>query len=387
MTMKTMNKKFRSYNQYQLKVLSDTVCDRIEDLLSALDISEYKIFEKMISMACPIHGGDNDSAFNLYHKGDNYRGNWKCRTHGCEQYFKSSVLGFIRGVLSRNQYYWSKNGDDMVSFNEAIDFAIQFSKYDPSKDKQSKKLKEKKDFILTVKNITSEISLPNNLIPRESVKANLAIPSQYFLTRGFTANILIKYDVGDCADITKEMFNRAVVPIYDNDMKGMIGCTGRSIYDKCHKCSSFHDPNNKCPDRDYSWQYCKWKHSKNFKTQDSLYNYWFAQKYIKELKSVILVESPGNVWRLEEAGIHNSVALYGSSLNDKQKMLLDISGAMKIITIMDNDDAGHNAAKTIASKCNRIYNIKNIVLATNDLADMTVDEINNTIKPQIEEYN
>lgn len=99
--MEQVMKKSRSYDQYQLKELSYLVCDNIEDLFSVLNISSYKISGNMISMSCPIHGGDNDSALNLYHEGDSYRGNWKCRTHQCEQVFKSSIIGFIRGCLSR----------------------------------------------------------------------------------------------------------------------------------------------------------------------------------------------------------------------------------------------------------------------------------------------
>ena len=92
------------------------------------------------------------------------------------------------------------------------------------------------------------------------------------------------------------------------------------------------------------------------------------------------------MWRLEESGIHNSVALFGSSLGQRQKMLLDISGAMNIITIMDNDSAGQEAANQINIKCGRTYNIKNITINYNDIAEMTVDQIKNEIIPQIPEY-
>ncbi|NDC71851.1 MAG: hypothetical protein EBZ62_00150, partial [Sphingobacteriia bacterium] len=53
--------------------------------------------------------------------------------------------------------------------------------------------------------------------------------------------------------------------------------------------------------------------------------------------TAIIVESPGNVWRLEENGIHNSVALFGSSLSDRQtdltwdNKLLTAREAMEII--------------------------------------------------------
>lgn len=382
-----MAKKYHSYDQHQLKHLSDLVCDDIENLLSTLGIEDFKMFDKMATMSCPIHGGDNDSAFNLYHQGDSYRGNWKCRTHGCETTFKSSIIGFIRGCLS-HQNGWNKPGDDVISFNEALQFAINFSKHDPIKNKQSKKAKEKNTFVNTVKSITPEIRTQTEpSVPRRIVQQHLAIPSQYFLNRkhGFSKEILIKYDVGDCIVSGKEMNGRAVVPVYDNDMKGMIGCTGRSIADKCGSCNHYHSSAN-CPEESIRWIYSKWRHSKNFKTQEYLYNYWYAKDFIMDSKTVILVESPGNVWRLEESGIHNSLAIFGSSLSPKQKMLLDISGAMNIITIMDNDDAGKDAVKKIAEKCGRTYNLKNIQITANDIAEMTFEQVQNIILPQIQEY-
>lgn len=383
--IKQKMKKYLSYNQHQLKHLSDVICDDIEGLLQALGIDEYKLLDKMVTMTCPIHGGDNDSAFNLYHKGDSYRGNWKCRTHGCEEIFKSSIIGFIRGCLSHSNG-WSKPNDPMVSFNDALKFAINFSKQDISNIKISKKIKEKHNFINTIQNLSSEKTNQNQLVPRQLVKKSLDIPSSYFISRGFSKDILIKYDVGECRGYGKEMSGRAVVPIYDNDMKGMIGCSGRSIFDKCTKCSSYHDSSKDCPQDKDKWLFSKWKHSKNFKTQECLYNFWFAKDTILKSKTVILVESPGNVWRLEEAGIHNSVALLGSSLSNKQKMLLDISGAMNLITIMDNDDAGQKAAKNIYEKCHRTYNIKNINIPSSDIAEMTLSEITQHITPLITGY-
>jgi 5S rRNA maturation endonuclease (ribonuclease M5) len=274
----------------------------------------------------------------------------------------------------------------MVSFNDALKFAISFSKQDIANIKISKKVKEKHNFVNTVQNLSSEKTNSYPLVPRQLVKKSLDIPSSYFMSRGFSKDILFKYDVGECRGHGKEMSGRAVVPIYDNDMKGMIGCSGRSVFDKCSICSSYHDNNKDCPlDKD-KWLFSKWKHSKNFKTQECLYNFWFAKDTILKSKTVILVESPGNVWRLEEAGIHNSVAILGSSLSNKQKMLLDISGAMNLITIMDNDDAGQKAAKNIHEKCNRTYNIKNINIPSSDIAEMTLSEINQHITPLITGY-
>ena len=91
------------------------------------------------------------------------------------------------------------------------------------------------------------------------------------------------------------------------------------------------------------------------------------------------------MWRLEESGIHNSVALFGSSLHDKQKLLIDLSGAMNIYLLMDNDEAGKKASQNIFEKCYKTYNIFNIEIDHNDVAEMRVGEVIDIIIPQIKD--
>jgi len=381
--MKTImkNKSYLSYNQFQLKHLSDVLCDDITNLLEALGVDLYKDFGKMIAMSCPVHGGDNESAFNLYHQGEHYRGNWKCRTHKCEETFKGSIIGFIRGCISHSKYGWQKPGDEMCSFQEALQFATDFTKQDLKSIKISKKAKEKNSFINSVRYIKNTNSSILNKVNRSFIRQNLSIPSEYFVSRGFSSEILQKYDIGECTNPDKEMYNRAVAPIYDNDHKYMIGCTGRSIFEKCENCKGFHEVSVVCPSKEEAWKYSKWKHSYKFKSEEHLYNFWFAKDSIKESSTVILVESPGNVWRLEEAGIHNSVAIFGSSLSDRQKMILDTSGAMTIFTLMDNDDAGIKAENQIINKCEKTYNIKKIPFNYPDIGSMTIAQIQQEISP------
>jgi hypothetical protein len=362
--MKTMTKKSYSYDQFQLNAISNVACDRIEDLLKTLDIHDYRLMDRMITLTCPIHGGDNESAFNLYHQGDDYRGNWKCRTQQCESTFRSSLIGFVRGCLSHNKYGWKQPGDKMATFAESVDFIVKFTEHNLDDIKVSKKQKEKDAFVSTVKVLSSPDPKPVRVITRGMITKSLQIPSPYFLNRNFSSEILTKYDVGDCSVEGKEMVNRAVVPIYDHDHKFMIGCSGRST-------------NNSVP---------KWKHSDGFKAEECLYNYWYAKDFIKKTFVVVLVESPGNVLRLEESGIHNSVALFGSSLKDKQKILLDISGAMTIITIMDSDEAGKKAAEQIRTKCNKTYNVINLTIDYPDVAEMNTESIKKDILPTIERY-
>jgi 5S rRNA maturation endonuclease (ribonuclease M5) len=380
-------KKFPSNDQNKLKVVCDELCDNIEVLFQSLGIEDYKLSPKMITSKCPIHDGDNPSALNLYHTGDNYRGNWKCRTHNCEQFFKSSIIGFVRGIISKEKYNWNKDGDTMCSFKEAVDFCLDFLKKDIHDFKVSNKDKDKIAFTNIVNCIQNKEKQAPSGISRHQVKKTLEYPCKYFLERGFDSKVLDRYDVGICNKPDKPMFNRAVVPIYDNEYQFLVGCTGRSIFEKCEKCNSYHNPSNQCPSSDDSWKYSKWKHNMDFKSQNHLYNYWFAKDHIQTQRYAIVVESPGNVWRLEEAGIKNSVAIFGSSLSNNQKMILDISGAMSLILIMDQDDAGKKAAKQITEKCNRTYNVHNIDINYPDVAAMTKEQIQLELIPKIEKLS
>ena len=380
MTMKTES---HLNDQFKLKVLCDDLCDEIESLLDHFDL-DYKSNGKMMSMCCPIHGGDNPSAISLYYTGDNYRGNWKCRTHNCEKIFKGSIIGFIRGIISAKKYKWEKSGDKFCSFKEAVDFASKFLNKDLNTIKISGSEKNKKTFAALVGYIHNEKEKQTKSIKRESIVKSLSIPAQYFIDRRYSSEILRKYDIGLCEKSGKEMSARVVVPIYDNDYQYMVGCSGRSIFEQCKRCGSYHNPNQSCPEENQRWIYSKWRHSKDFKSQNHLYNFWFAKEHIISSATAIIVESPGNVWRLEENGIHNSVAIFGSSMSDRQKVLLDSSGAMNLVVLTDNDEAGKKAADQIKQKCQNTYKIYIPTISKGDIGEMNSDEIDNEIKPLLE---
>lgn len=382
--MKTMTKtKSHLNDQLKLKIICDEVCDNIEALLDSFAI-DYRVQSKMIVMPCPIHGGDNASALNLYPEGESYRGNWKCRTHNCEKVFMGSILGFIRGIISSNNFGWRKPGDKMASFQEAVDYALQFIKQDLSNIYISKTDREKKQFTNVINYLNKPEEKNISRVTREQIIKSLTIPAQYYLDRHYSSKILCKYDVGLCDRPGKEMTDRVVVPIYDNNYTYMVGCSGRSIYEKCPQCKSYHNPTNSCPSSEDSWKYCKWKHNIDFKSQNHLYNFWFAKEHILSSSTAIIVESPGNVWRLEENGIHNSVGIFGSSLSDRQKIILDSSGAMNIVILTDNDEAGNKAAEQIKNKCQNTYRIFIPKISKNDIGEMNSDEINNEIKTFLE---
>lgn len=149
-------------------------------------------------------------------------------------------------------------------------------------------------------------------------------------------------------------------------------------------CKSHHNPKDSCPSPENAWKYPKWKHNADFKSQNTLYNFWFAKEHILNSSTAIIVESPGNVWRLEENGIHNSVAMFGSSLSDRQKILLDSSGAMNLVILTDNDEAGHKAAQQIKQKCQNTYRVFIPPISESDVGEMNSEQINEQIKKYLE---
>ena len=384
---KSRSKKF--YNQAELYALQAKASERLEELLDYFGIVLERR-SKFYVGTCPIHGGDNDSAFNIFHQGDAMVGNWRCFSRNCHKHFHATLIGLVRGLLSAQKYGWtSVNEEDKeCSFQEAVEFLVKFTgTKDLSKLDIDYGKVEKLRFASKITNIYSRQHPKRILqVEREQVKNILNIPSEYFLSRGFSREILIKYDVGDCPsqERKKEMFRRAVAPVYDEEHKMMIGCTGRSIYnDPCPMCNYYHSPLEKCPQEGYKWQYTKWRNSKGFPGEDYFYNYWFAKDHIRKTGVAVIVESPGNVWKLEEVGVHNSIATFGAHLTDGQRNILDNSGALALIVLTDPDAAGTVALREIEKSCSKAYAIYSPRFSPHDIADTSTKILDTKLIPFI----
>lgn len=359
----------------QINEITDLAIDRIHDIYDYFDI-QYKENPKLIRSKCFIHGGDNDSALNLYPHGD-VLVHYKCRTHQCEKYFGQSFISMIRGFLSHAKYGWEGPDDETVSYDETIKFLLEFLNVQ-TKSLSAVNVGDKLKFSSQSKFWEEPSKVLNSGPTKEQVRKKLIIPSKYFLTRGFSREILNKFDVGESLKKNVKMINRAIVPIYDINHT-YVGCTGRSIFEKC-KCGFFHDPENQSHPK-----YTKWMNSAGFNKEKHLYNLNNAKPFILKTGVCVVVESPGNVWKLEEAGILNSVALLGASMNDDQKSLLDASGAMTLYCLMDNDSAGQAGANEIYKKTHRCYKVIKDFCNT-DVAESNKEELE-TLKESIENEN
>ncbi len=128
----------------------------------------------------------------------------------------------------------------------------------------------------------------------------------------------------------------------------------------------------------------KWKNNYGFAKSQYLYGFYQNKEDIVRTKTVVLVEGQGDVWRLWEAGIRNAVGLFGTSLSAAQLFTLRTACIVNLVVILDNDPAGIIAREKINTTCSNIFNIINIETSSNDVGDMTIQEINEQIKPNLE---
>ena len=338
----------------ELAVLSHKVALRMEDLLDLFGVEYFRQYDR-ITCVCPIHeGADIPQAFTITME-DKYFGCWRCWTHGCEEKFLHTPIGLIRGLLS------SRKGKE-VSFQKAVNFSLEFvssSVEDLAKESHDFKVEK----VTTPSDPLKNRHIPDSAIARKTVRNSLARPVKYYLNRGYSEDTLDKFDVGICNDSSKQMNGRIVVPVYDDNHEYMVGCVGRT---QNEISNGF-----------------KWVNSKNFNSGLYLYGYWLAKDKIRETKTVILVEGQGDVWRLYEAGIGNAVGMFGSSLSDGQARILETSGAFNVVVLTDNDDAGAKAKQSVGKKCERLFHLVFPEFSKEDIGEMSVDEIETIIKPQL----
>lgn len=364
--MMTLKKNFH-YSQGKLAALTNKTISKIEDFLDYFDI-EYNYKSKFMQFACPIHEGDNKTALTLYTVGNTCVGNWKCQTHHCEKKYNRSFIGFTRGLLSTRK-------KREVSFKETVNFLLDFNN---CSFKQIEEVEQNKQdpFDRICELFKNEESRKG--IERDRWLKYTRIPCPYHLKRGYSEQILNKYDVGLCEDPNKSMYMRSVVPIYNDDRTEVMGYSGRSIFNKCMFCNGYHKFGSACDENAH-----KWKNNFGFKKTLYLYNTWFAKPFIQKTYTAVLVESPGDTWRLVESGINNVVALFGVELSAEQKHILGLLGCTNLILALNKDSAGLENIEIIKNECKNLYNVSALTLDTNDIGEMAVEDVKKTIVPQI----
>lgn len=343
------------------------IVENIEVILNYFNI-EYKEFKNRICLNCPIHGSSRTNSMSIFTDGNTSVGNFVCWTNHCELDIGKGVINLVQFLLNE------KTGK-----NNSIQEVSNFIKSITGKEigNISFEETERKKFI---KSVYNKVENFNPTISRNQVRINLKIPSDYYLSRGFSKEILSRYDIGFCFKKQDELFMRTVVPVYNDDFK-LIGRLGRSIFNQCIICNKYHDKNRMCPTNSIEeiWA-SKWRNSLGFNTGNYLYNLWYAKKHIQQKQSVILVEGCGDILRLEEAEIKIGLGLFGLELTDKKLEILNSLGIMNVYLVLDSDCAGKEAAEKILNKIKNYFNTSVIEIKNKDVGETSVSETRNIFK-------
>ena len=292
-----------------------------KNFLSILDKFGVKYSDRgrYINSTCPLPShpsdADNPTAFSF----DFDLGKWACWTCHCEEKFGRDIVGFMRGMLEKDLGTTVKWLTEFLESN----LALSIDEIDVNSVDIVRKKKSEAQLII-------HKTVPETLL-------TYLKPPNYLLQRGFTEDVLTKYQAGYWERPGTYMNERIIIPVRDHDNR-LIGFTGRLTIEK-------EEWSSRSCNKDRTW--IKWLHGTHyirynrklypFKKEAVVFNlYNVANRY----DSIILVEGPLDGFKLEMAGISNWGASLGSSFSPiQQKLLLD-AGIRKIYLAFDPDKAG-----------------------------------------------
>jgi 5S rRNA maturation endonuclease (ribonuclease M5) len=368
-----MNHTQKKKSHFDYQTINSLILSNLEIFLKYFNISLNSDNKKYFG-ECPIHyNSDNPQALILYKNS----GVWLCTTHHCEQTFQKFPIGFVRALLSSKKRGWQDIGDTnkVSSVQDAIDFSqklLNKSCFDLNKTPKTDILiNEKRNFIRQ----SSLIKQQKILFTLENYKKHCEIPSEYFISRGFTKSILEKYNIGTLKKHNHQFNNKTVVPILDYSNKYIIGLSARINHPYCLICNYYHSINTQCIDKSTKTKIVKWEHSYGFDKRNCLFNYCESKECINKYGKIIIVEGPMDCVKLAEANICYSVAILGSSISQQQCTFIKKCNIDTVIIATDNDEGGEIARDSIIKYLGKNYKYINIDIPKNDIGDLTIEEI------------
>ena len=296
----------------------------VEKVLRYYNI-DFKYFGDYIRCACPIHNGDNSTAFVI-----NEDFLWYCHTSDCG---KGDVFTFIEKI-------------EDLDFPKAVKKIAEILGIDIENliiaERKSDYLKEVEKFIKYVKSIKKR---QDKELKEYKVRAEL---SQVRSFRNYKESTLIHFDLKYAKEIeldkksggTFSLYERLVIPININNVK--IGVSIRKIRAKDNP---------------------KWFHAPpEIETGSILYN---LDNCIDE-GEIIVCEGIFDVWSWYEAGFNNVVCTFGAHLTEEQYRILLRSGK-DIVWSYDGDSAGLSATQSAINKMR--YKVNQWVIKMPENAD------------------
>ena len=316
-------------NRKKIETLRLIASEKILSILDALRI-DYRERYQYVTAPCAIHNGERDDAWS-WHLDKEI---WQCFSRGCHDNYSKDVFGLVMGVMD-------------CSFPDACKFIEKIVEGYGINIDEATHLQSNKNFVKKAKRETK--------IYGENVLEKLLYHS-YLEGRGYPRDLVESYQIGVTSSGYKQMSNRLIIPVR-NIYSQIVGFTGRTLF-----------PNWK------EKKISKWSHSKGFIGGENLFNIDRAAQHIRQTGKVILVEGPLDVLRLEHAGIHNSVAIFGRKLQNGQIALLAKCGTQELIVALDADTAGKSGATSAFNTAKAFFSVSVVDLEHGDVGDLTIEK-------------
>lgn len=343
--MTNQNKKIQAENRphFDLSKLDKITAANDQKLLIALGLDPDQYGD--LQCSCPVHGGDNPTGFTY----DSKIKRWRCWTHKCHEnkMYGTGLVGLIRGIRK-------------CSFMDAISFIKEVTGYD---------IESVSDADLNTShyiNNRSKGKTTATIFYDNRILSNLNSRVKYFLDQDFKYETLKYFYAFYCDNRDKPLYGRACFPIIDIN-SNIVGFCGRQtpILAK---------------DNTISHYTVKWKYLCD------IGNHLFNLNNLPDNEhTVCLVEGIKDVMRMHEAGITNAISPFSCHLTESQRKLLIKKKVRNIILLFDPDRAGEIGSETLIKQNRMFFNIFDLNgLLKDDPGDSTIEELQKTIKPEID---
>jgi DNA primase len=301
------NKSYKNYRKEdwedfknKLQVLKDTIDPHY--FLKELGFSDFRETPKEIRCACPIHGGDNTTAFRF----NKETRTWVCFTHKCHENYDNDAIGLIRAMFK-------------YDFKDAVDY-LKDMVGDINFDERLVQSRRDREIQAFIDSYGMNQEKPKSVSER-SLRIFKGRRSPFFTKKGnggFEKTTLDFFEIaGGWVGLDDRV--RDIIPIR-NDRGELVAYSLRDT----------------SPNVDYDRKY---KLTPGFNKDKCLYNLHNAKEYAAD-KPLIVVEGFKSVWKMHECGIDNVVAVMGSEITEGQRFLLFTYALKGIVVLFDNDEAG-----------------------------------------------
>lgn len=266
-----------------------------EKILEYYGLHEYHVNGTQIRMRCPIHHGDNKSAFVWRSEFQC----WNCYSHSCQELYGSSAYGFILAMEDGDRRRAHEIAKEITDGN--VDLIIE--------RRQTRKKRVKQ---ITHANQPAAWDIANSRFSY----------STYPYERGIPRDIQERYKIG----IYKDLYpDKVGFPVFDTKSR-IVGITLRTLHQSKTAPKWIHKPDG-------------------YKSSVNLYNIHRATPYNG---TMIVTEGPIDVLKLVTGGISNCVASFGCRLTNEQIELLRQVGTYKVVLAYDDDEAGQKGMRQAA---------------------------------------